>query len=210
MDPAGGSTASTAVTVSAATTSTRARGRAPRLTATRPAATPAAPAAAAAHSATVTSHATGCRAAHHGGPPAGLGTLTTALLGPAAETTIMISSENPMQATARRLQRLAPVRARPLTAGGSPAAGDTPGTAVVVACSLMVHAPARPLPAATRAAEEEHDSVTDGGSSSPQDSGQPGLPRGSPAGELAHDRQRPAAGTEFRRAPSAGQNVWQK
>src|SRR5207247_9796764 len=92
---------------------------------------------AARHSGTVTSGAGGCRANHHGGPAPALGTCTTALLGPAAETTIMISSEEPMPARASRLRTLAPA-----PAGGLPAPEDPWGTAVVPASSQMGHAPA--------------------------------------------------------------------
>src|SRR5262249_58852090 len=112
--------------------SIRAGGRAPRRIATRPAATPPAPAAAAAHNATVTSGAGGCRAIHHGGPTPALGICTTALLGPAAETAIVISSEDPLPARARPPGTLAPAPA-----------GDTRVTAVVPAASLMGPAPAR-------------------------------------------------------------------
>jgi len=165
VDPAGGSTASTAVTASAATTSIRPGARAPRRTASRPATTPPVPAAAAAHSATVTSGAGGCMANHHGGPAPALGTCTTALLGPAAETTIMISSDEPMPARASRLGTLAPAPAGATPAGGLPAPGDTWGTAVVTACSLMGHAPAwldhrrdrsTPRTAVSRACGEDH------------------------------------------------------
>ena len=148
----------------------------------QPAATPPAPASAATHNATVTSHAAGCRAIHHGGPRPARGTLTTALLGQAAETTIMISSEDPMQARATRPRRLPPARAvappppgpvpagqgasGPVPAGrapagSTPAAGGTRGTAVAAACSLMAHAPACPAAACTAAADG-HDSITDG------------------------------------------------
>ena len=112
MDPAGGSTASTVLAASAATTSILTGGRHPRRAATRPAATPPAPASAAAHNATLTSHAVGCRGIHHGGPRPDRGRLTTALLGPATETAIMISSEDPMQASATRPRRLARACAR--------------------------------------------------------------------------------------------------
>jgi hypothetical protein len=68
----------------------------------------------------VTSHAVGCRENHHGGPRPDRGRLTTALLGPAAETTIMISSEDPMQASATRPRRLPPVPGGAVSAGAPP------------------------------------------------------------------------------------------
>jgi hypothetical protein len=42
------------------------------------------------------------------------------LLGPAAETTIMISSEDPMQASAARPRRLPPVPGGAVSAGAPP------------------------------------------------------------------------------------------
>src|SRR5262249_40948359 len=125
--------------------SIRAGGRAPRRPATGPAAPPPAPAAAAAHNATVTSGAGGCRAIHHGGPTPALGICTTALLGPAAETAIMISSEDPMPARARRPGTLAPAPA-----------GDTRVTAVGPACWPKAHAGAG------------HGSITDGTDQPPE------------------------------------------
>ena len=116
-------------------------------------------------------------------------------LGPAAETTIMISSEDPMPARASPPRTLAPAPAGVASAGGLPAPGDTWGTAVVTAWSLMGHAPAGSIP--------------DGTDQPPE---QPPLGPAAriTAGRLAHDRERPTAGAEFRRAPAAGQKLRQK
>ena len=105
VEPAGGSTVSTATARNAAAMTGRTGGRAPRATATRPAITPAQPSAIAAHSDTVTNVAVRCSACHHGGPPARrmAGTET---FGPAAEITIMTSVEAAIAAAASQ-----PVRA---------------------------------------------------------------------------------------------------
>ena len=99
VEPAGGSTVSTATARNAAAMTGRTGGRAPRATATRPAITPAQPSTIAAHSDTVTNVAVRCSACHHGGPPARrmAGTET---FGPAAEITIMTSVEAAMAAAA--------------------------------------------------------------------------------------------------------------
>ena len=99
VEPAGGSTVSTATARNAAAMTGRTGGRAPRATATRPAITPAQPSAIAAHSDTVTNVAVRCSACHHGGPPARrmAGTDT---FGPAAEITIMTSVEAAMATAA--------------------------------------------------------------------------------------------------------------
>src|SRR5580700_7482356 len=91
VEPAGGSTVTTATARNAKARTARTGGRAPRWTAISPAATPAAPTAIAAHSTTVTKVGVRCRACHQGGPAGGCGIAGTATLGPAAEITTMIS-----------------------------------------------------------------------------------------------------------------------
>ena len=101
VEPAGGSTVSTATARNAAAMTGRTGGLAPRATATRPAITPAQPSTIAPQSDTVTNVAPRCRACHHGRPPARrrAGTET---LGPAAEITIMTSVEATMATTANQ------------------------------------------------------------------------------------------------------------
>ena len=167
MDPAGGSTAKTAATASAVPTSQRTGRRAPRATATSPAPMPAVPVMTATHSATVTSPTAGCSGIHHGGPAAGAGNPTTALLGPATETAIMISRAAPMPVSASRPRSRLPLLAG-RHPGGWPGTGGagrvtraglagcpTPGTAVMgaalypaprlAAASLIAHAPPESL-----------------------------------------------------------------
>src|SRR5580700_10196248 len=108
VEPAGGSTVSTATARNAAAMTGRTGGRAPRATATRPAITPAQPSTIAAHSDTVTNVAVRCKACHHGGPPARrmAGTET---FGPAAEIAIMTSVEAAMAAAASQpVSRVSP------------------------------------------------------------------------------------------------------
>src|SRR5579859_101478 len=97
VEPAGGSTVTTARARKAAAMTARTGGRAPRATATRPAITPAQPSAIAAHSDTVTNVAVRCSACHHGGQPTvlpdGLRISGTETFGPAAEITMMTSVE---------------------------------------------------------------------------------------------------------------------
>jgi len=113
-----------------------------------------------------------------------------------------------MPARDRRPSSLAPGRG--LAPAGSPAAPGAGGTAAVMACSLMVHAPACP-PAGTRPtrATERHDSITDGESLLEQ------VPGTACGGGHPHQgrlviTERPVAGPEFRPAPAIGQNVGQK
>jgi hypothetical protein len=114
-----------------------------------------------------------------------------------------------MPARDRRPSSLVPFRGL-APAGGSPAIPGAGGTAVVMACSLMGHAPACP-PAGTghTRAAERHDSITGGNSlleqalSTVRGGGHP------PEGWLMI-HERPAAGPEFRPAPATGQNVGQK
>src|SRR5580700_6125167 len=116
VEPAGGSTVSTATARNAAAMTGLTGGRAPRATATRPAITPAQPRAMAPHSDTVTNVAVRCSACHHGRPPARriAGTET---FGPAAEITIMISVEAAMATAAnqpvRRVNPAEPGRLSP-------------------------------------------------------------------------------------------------
>ena len=84
---------------------------------------PPAPASAAAHNATLTAARGGMQQDRHGEPEAGPGRLTTALLRQATETAIMISSEDPMQASATRPRRLARACASP---GGPVPVGPVP------------------------------------------------------------------------------------
>src|SRR5438552_17364866 len=93
VDPAGGSTVSTATARNAAARTGRTGGRAPRATATRPAITPAQPSAIATHSDTVTTVAVRRSRSHQGGPPPGRGMAGTETFGPAAEVPILISAE---------------------------------------------------------------------------------------------------------------------
>src|SRR5271157_2131776 len=100
VEPAGGSTVSTATARKAAAMTGRTGGRAPRATATSPAITPAQPRAIAAHSDTVTKVAVRCRARHQGGPPGGCRRSGTDTFGPAAEITTMTSVETAIAAAA--------------------------------------------------------------------------------------------------------------
>ena len=102
VEPAGGSTVSSATARNAAARTGRTGGRAPRATATRPAITPAQPSAIAAHNDTVTNVAVRCSGCHQGGPPPGRGMAGTETFGPAAEITIMTSVEAPMAAAANK------------------------------------------------------------------------------------------------------------
>src|SRR5215469_12943271 len=96
VEPAGGSTVTTATARNAAAMIERTGGRAPRATATSPAITPAQPSTIAAHSDTVTNVAVRCSACHQGGPPPGRGMAGTETFGPATEITMMMSTEAAM------------------------------------------------------------------------------------------------------------------
>ena len=100
VEPAGGSTVSTATTPNTATRMGRTGGRAPRATAIRPAITPAQPSTIAIHKDTVTKVAVRCSGCHQGGPWPGRGVAGTETFGPAAEIAIMISVEAAMAAVA--------------------------------------------------------------------------------------------------------------
>src|ERR1700724_908403 len=91
VEPAEGSTVTTATARNAPARTARTGGRAPRATAISPAITPAQPSAIAAHSDTVTNVAVRCSACHQGGPAEGCRNSGTATFGPAAEMTTMIS-----------------------------------------------------------------------------------------------------------------------
>ena len=109
VEPAEGSTVTTATARNAAARTARTGGRAPRDTATSPAITPAQPRIIAAHSDTVTNVAVRCSACHQGGHPGvptdGLRMTGTATLGPAAETAMMMSVETAMAAAASQPSR---------------------------------------------------------------------------------------------------------
>ena len=105
VEPAGGSTVTTATARNAAAMTARTGGRAPRATATSPAITPAQPSTIAAHSDTVTNVAVRCSACHQGGLPAGWRRAGTETFGPAAEIAMMISVETAMAATASQPRR---------------------------------------------------------------------------------------------------------
>src|ERR1700730_3999380 len=110
VEPAEGSTVTTATARNAAAMTARTGGPAPRATATSPAITPAQPSTIAAHSDTVTNVAVRCSACHQGGQPGvltdGLRMTGTATFGPAAETAMMMSVETAMARALR--QRAAP------------------------------------------------------------------------------------------------------
>src|SRR6185437_14067175 len=109
VEPAGGSTGSTATTPNAATRMGRTGGRAPRVTAIRPAITPAQPSAIAIHRDTVTKVAVRCSGCHQGGPWPGRGMVGTETFGPAAEIEIMISAEAAMATVASQpVRRVSP------------------------------------------------------------------------------------------------------
>src|SRR5271170_5871381 len=105
VEPAGGSTVTTATARYAAAMTARTGGRAPRATATSPAITPAQPSAIAAHSDTVTNVAVRCSTCHQGGPPAGWRMAGTETLGPAAEIAMTMSVETAMAAAAAQPRR---------------------------------------------------------------------------------------------------------
>src|SRR5580700_10531673 len=105
VEPAAGSTVTTATARNPAAMTARTGGRAPRATATSPAITPAQPSAIATHNDTVTNVAVRCSEwCHHGGPPL-VGKAGTETFGPAAETTTMISTEATMAAAASQAAR---------------------------------------------------------------------------------------------------------
>ena len=105
VEPAEGSTVTTATARNAAAMTARTGGRAPRATATSPAITPAQPSTIAAHSDTVTNVAVRCSACHQGGLTDGLRMTGTATFGPAAETAMMMSVETAMAAAASQPSR---------------------------------------------------------------------------------------------------------
>ena len=125
VEPAAGSTVSTATTPNAATRMGRTGGRAPRATATRPAITPAQPSTIATHRDTVTNVAVRCSGCHQGGPWPGRGMAGTETFGPAAEIAIMISAEAAMATVASQpVRRVSPgAPGRPV---GLAACGDGP------------------------------------------------------------------------------------
>ncbi len=139
--------------MNAAMSSSRMGGRAPRRTATRPAATPAAPSTDAAQSRVVTTVTGNGHENHQGGPAAGRGVLTTAAPGPASEipmktaiASAMDSAENQPSSRVRRApDGGAPGRRPAWVAAGW--AGDTggrrDGTRVsrLLSCSFIWHAP---------------------------------------------------------------------
>src|ERR1044071_5281013 len=100
VEPAGGSTVSTATTPNTATRMGRTGGRAPRATAIKPAITPAQPRAIATHRDAVTKVAVRGSGCHQGGPWPGRGMAGTETFGPPAEITIMISAEVAMATVA--------------------------------------------------------------------------------------------------------------
>src|SRR5689334_2509247 len=109
VEPADGSTVSTATTPNAATRIGRTGGRAPRATAIRPAITPAQPSAIAIHRDTVANVAVRCSGCHQGGPWPGRGMAGTETFGPAAEIAIMISAEVAMATVASQpVRRVSP------------------------------------------------------------------------------------------------------
>ena len=109
VEPAGGSTVSTATARNTAARTGRTGGRAPRATAIRPAITPAQPSAIAAHSDTVTKVAVRCSGCHQGGPPSSRGMAGTETFGPAAEIAIMTSVEAAMAIAANQpVRRMSP------------------------------------------------------------------------------------------------------
>ena len=131
--------------MNAAPSSSRMGGRAPRRTATRPAATPAAPHTDAAQSRNVAVTVGSGHENHQGGPAGGRGVDTTALPGPAAEmmrkmviATAMAAAENQ---PSRRVRR-------PADGGWGGGAGGR-GTRVsrLPSCSFIGHAPWRELTA---------------------------------------------------------------
>src|ERR1700733_6334850 len=105
VEPAGGSTVTTATARNAKARTARTGGRAPRETAVSPAITPAQPTAIAAHSDTVTTVAVRCSACHQGGPPGARGNSGTATFGPAAEMTTTITVAAAMAAAASQARK---------------------------------------------------------------------------------------------------------
>ncbi len=109
VEPAEGSTVTTATARNAAAMTARTGGRAPRATATSPAITPAQPRAIAAQSDPVTNVAVRCSACHQGGPPAAPGMTGTDTFGPAAEIPMMMSIETAIAAAASQpMRRVSP------------------------------------------------------------------------------------------------------
>ena len=125
VEPAGGSTVTTATARNANARTARTGGRAPRATATSPAITPAQPSTIAAHSDTVTNVAVRCSACHQGGPPGARGMTGTETFGPAAEITMMISVETAMAAAASQARRR--------VSSGEPGEATGPSVPVVLA-----------------------------------------------------------------------------
>ena len=141
VEPAAGSTVSTATARNAAARTGRTGGRAPRATATSPAITPAQPSAIAAHSDTVTNVAVRCSACHQGGPPARrmAGTET---FGPAAEMTMMISVEAAMAAAASQpVRRVSPGERRTVQLGRARSLRPRPCHSLIARLLVIVMLP---------------------------------------------------------------------
>src|SRR6185437_4262843 len=140
VEPAGGSTVSTATARNAAASTGRTGGRAPRATATSPAITPAQPSTIAVHSDTVTTVAVRCSGCHHGGPPPSRDMAGTETFGPAAEMTIMISVEAAMAATASQpIRRVS--RGEPGCPGDSGGDGSPGGRIAAPLSSSLTESP---------------------------------------------------------------------